>query len=243
MNADTLRSALLRWIESTRAVWEARSRRERLVLTGALVLVGLALADAWGLQPLQRETRRLNARIAEAERALTEMGGGSSQSELAGIDRRIEQTRTALIGVDNTLASLDGRVVSAEAMVSQVRELLALAKGLTVLGFRNDAPVPAVNGAERSGSSSAAASGASMPAMASTTVSAPAARSGSLYRHPLEVRVQGSYADITAWLARIEAQLKGIQLGGIQLESVSPGRVEARVQCFTLSKEPVWLTL
>jgi Tfp pilus assembly protein PilO len=237
--------------------WQQRNRRERLMIAGVAIAGVLALVDALAWQPMQRERRQLQQRIEVAEQGSEKLGAKLGASGTPGnAAARAVDAQKAIAATDEALDTLRRRVVTPARMAQRMRELLDSAKELGVLAFRNLPPQSSVAAAGAQAAASSAAQGAA-PGGAAGAANAAAPASGAtdagragtagrtlgLYRHPLEIRVAGAYGPIAAWVARIEESTDGIYLSSLQLETIGSGRIEARVELFTLGTEATWLTL
>lgn len=238
---------------AAQARWQAMSLRERLMLAAVALAALAALYDAVVLQPVQRQRRALQQGIEAAESQALELAGrlGAGGS---GADERLARAQQSLAQAEQQLAEIKGGITPPAQMAERLRTLLASARNLTVVAFRN---LPALTaGGEPLGRApgTAAASPnpgtapndgtgatAATPNAAPVAVAAPAA--GGLYRHPIEIRLLGRYADIVAWLSRLESESADLHVTDVALELRPSGRIEARIGLYTLGTEPVWLTL
>jgi MSHA biogenesis protein MshJ len=154
-------------------------------------------------------------RIAELSSAAASAGGAS--------DARIADAQKTLAALDAELAEIRDSVTPPDKMAARLRELLGTGRGLTVLGFRNLAPVAVSAEAPDRDGGAAPASG--------------------LYRHPMEIRLSGSYADLVEWIGRIERAPEGLRLSKVAFEAQAGQPIEARIEIFTLGTGRTWLTL
>jgi type II secretory pathway component PulM len=213
--------------------WQALSLRERMLIG----LVGLALFgaifDYLALQPMQRQRRALMQIITSAETLLAE--SGTSPAAGGDVETRVAQAQRELAEVDERLAEIRSAVTPPAQMAERLRTLIASVGDLKVIALHN-LPAQSVGGE------------APTTAPTTTTTTTPSgtaavATADGLYRFPIEIRLTGRYADIVAWLARLEAADDGLHVTTVALESRATGTIEARVSLYTLGTEPVWLTL
>jgi MSHA biogenesis protein MshJ len=71
----------------------------------------------------------------------------------------------------------------------------------------------------------------------------PAPFAGNLYRHGLELRVSGSYADLGAYVAALERLRPRLLWSGLELDATRHPKVELKLKLYTLSLEKAWLAL
>lgn len=251
--------ALARW-------FAGRTRRERaILLLGAVSLVwGLAdvlwLGQAWQQRQqlaAQRLEQGLQRQMAEAEAAaLVQEIQFLEEAEL----RQLGQARQRAAQAQQALQSGDSGLVSAQQMLPLLQALLqqgcaagaACGSSLTVLSLRTLAPVDL--------SRPAAALAAATPAPAATpsatspttaAASAPplaadsragAGRPG-LWKHGVEIVLAGSYADLAAYVQRLEALPQRWLRGGLQFRVEQHPRATLTLRLYTLSLDPGWLEL
>ena len=75
------------------------------------------------------------------------------------------------------------------------------------------------------------------PAPASAAASAPA---GWLFRHGVQVTLQGSYADLVAWLDDLERQPRRVYWGELKLDATRWPATVMTVTVYTISLEKTW---
>lgn len=232
---------LLRAAHRARTRWLAMSVRERMLLAAVAIAALAALYDLAVLQPVQRQRRILQQGIESAEAQAATLSGRLGDGG-TGIAERTARAQQALAQADAELASIKGGITPPAQMAERLRTLLASARNLTVVALRN---LPAQGAG---GESLARAPGGPPTAQSADpgTSAAPApmsAKGAGLYRHPIEIRLLGRYADIVAWLERLEADADDLHVTELSLELRPSGRIEARIGLYTLGAEPVWLTL
>ena len=229
------------------ARWQALSLRERVMVAAVGIAALGALVDYSVLQPMQRQRRLLQQGIDAAESQAADLAGriGAGGADTA---ERMARSQQALADAEQALAAIRGGITPPARMAERLRTLLASARNLSVVALRN---LPAQGaGGEPLGRAQAVATTsndgapAAAAAGAAPDPSAAAPRAGAgLYRHPIEIRLQGRYADIVAWLGRLEAESDDLHVTDVALELRPSGRIEARIGLYTLGTEPVWLTL
>jgi MSHA biogenesis protein MshJ len=237
--------ALSRW-------FAARTRRERaILLLGAVSLVwGLAdvlwLGQAWQQRQqaaAQRLERGLQRQMAEAEAAaLAKEIQFLEDAEL----RQLGQARQRAAQAQQALQSGESGLVGAQQMLPLLQALLrqgcsegaTCGQSLQVLSLRTLAPVdlstPAVAW------SGTAAPPASAPQ--GGPVGRTAGRPG-LWKHGVEIVIAGSFADLAAYVQRLEALPQRWLRGGLQFRVEQHPRATLTLRLYTLSLDPGWLEL
>lgn len=222
-------------LQQAAAQFDARSRRERVLMLGAAVALAFMLADALWLTPALRRFQA--ARLAETQatttleslradgerlRAQSSAEAQARQAELASWrervragDARLREHQAALVPPDQMVALLE-QMISGHAV--RVRSLQTLARTDLLAD-------PAAN--------------------PGATPAAPAApgTQPSLYRHGVELTLEGSYADLVAWLRAVEALPQRLLWGGVQFKVEQYPKATLTLRLYTLSLEHQWLQI
>lgn len=233
-----------------KAAWQAlvgrfaaRSRRERLMVA-ALLVIGLPLAalSLW-VEPAWRAHLALQAELAASRADSVRLASrqpvdpnAMARTELASLQARLAQDQKAV-------AELSRSMVAPTEMVQLLERLLARHPGVRLLGMRSLASEPWAGtkpgtdpGASSTDSAAAAAGAAAPPAGASVQ------RNG-LYRHGVELELEGGWHALRAYLADIERSPRRLQWGQLQLSSQEHPTTRMKISLHTLSLEAAWLQL
>lgn len=213
--------------------FDARAPRERMVLLLCAAAVALWACDRLAIGPAFEHARQAQARVEAARQALAQLQTQHAQqreqaaalerqlrAELADWRRRVQDGAQGLRRQDGTLVAPDRMVDLLERMVPRdgrlkVRELRSLPPGeLAAL-----APAAAASGA----------GGSSLEP--------------GLYRHGVELTLQGPYADLVAYLQALEAMPQRVLWGGLQLKVEQHPQVVLTLKLYTLSLDRGWLEL
>ncbi|MGA7178997.1 MAG: hypothetical protein WBX11_05340 [Thiobacillaceae bacterium] len=216
-------------------VWSLRidalSFRERLLIflavagaTLSLMLVGL-IEPALKRQEqmllnasaLQQENFALKAQLIEAEQ--------KSKSEKNGDLKRLRAEAATL---EQTVKSHESGMVPPEKMIDALKSLLAAQPGLTLLSLHTSAPSPVLQET------------ADEAAPAATSQAAAVPPKEQLYRHGMELQVQGSYAGLTEYMRHLEGLPSPIQWEDLSLDARRYPTLEMTLKLNTVSREPNW---
>ncbi|MBK8763412.1 MAG: hypothetical protein KA778_05700 [Burkholderiaceae bacterium] len=221
----------------------ARSRRERLMVA-ALLVIGLPLAalslwvePAWRAHlALQAELAALRAESARLASRQPLDPNAMARTELASLQARLVQDQKAV-------AELSRSMVAPTEMVQLLERLLARHPGVRLLGMRSLASEPWAG--IKPGSDPDA--GAANTAAASSGASAPPPGAGNqrngLYRHGVELELEGGWHALRAYLADIEQSPRRLQWGQLHLTSQEHPTTRMKISLHTLSLEAAWLQL
>lgn len=221
---DRARVAALR----LQRAFDGRVRRERLLLIGAGIAVAWMLADSLWLTPAFKEWATARARHNSASAALRRLNdevalrGNETRIAEQHLQEEVTQWRERVSQADAALREFGGSLVGAAEMVPVLDRLLAQTGGLRLRSMQS---------LGRSEVGAAAAT----PADAKTA--------GTLYRHGVELNVEGSYADVLAYVQAIEAMPQRVLWGGLQLKVEQHPKVVLTLRLYTLSADRNWLEI
>jgi len=228
--SDTRQSGLARlgdWFND-------RPARERVLLLATVLVVVLFAGWELVLAPVSQDIRNLENRRVLAETRQTDLL--TRQQELKQIlaqdpseelRQRLEQRQRRLDQLDQQVAETASQLIAPRAMVALLREMLAAQDSLTLLALELKTPEPVYADAGTPVSGNDGASGGQPEPL--------------LFAHSVELRVQGGYLDVLAYLERLEAM--DDRLGWVRLsyDATSWPAGEAVIEVRTLSLDKAWL--
>ncbi|MFO7530439.1 MAG: MSHA biogenesis protein MshJ [Marinobacter sp.] len=211
-----------------------RPARERVLLLVTALAVVLFAGWELALAPVSQEIRNLENRRVLAETRQTdlltrqqELEQILSQDPSAELRQRLEQWQRRLGQLDQQVAETAGQLIAPRAMVALLREMLAAQGSLALqaLELKTPEPVFAESGTSASGNEGASG-GQSEPL---------------LFAHSVELRLQGGYLDVLAYLERLEAMDERLGWVRLSYDATSWPAGEAVFEVRTLSLEKAWL--
>jgi len=232
---------------------DQRSTRERaLVMAATLGLVWCAFDLAW-LGPHHKALAALEVSNLEQSRQrveLTEHLKLQRQQVQADVNEQTivkkQQLLKDLAAQQEVLTAGGRNLLSPEQVVGLLQRLLQARSGLQTVSLKNLRPEPAVaDPAPESNASPAPAAAAQ--ATAAAALSAPPAQAPVLWRHRVELRVRGHYADIVSYLQLLEALQPRLRWQSLRLDNDkdtpvgAAHTITATLVISTLSLEPQWL--
>lgn len=214
------------------ARFDALKLRERaLLLLAALALVVYAIHQ-FGVAP-QRARAAAAARLAaQAQTELAQIEGqiqlitAESRDPDAPLRARIAELRGRIEAADARLAGFEASLVPPQRVPALLQDLLARRSGLRLMALRT---LPAAPLAEPAGAKPPAAKEAE-----------PAAGLA-VYRHAVEITVEGGYADLAAYLAELEGLRQRLYWSSASLRVAEHPVIVLKVTVHTLSLERTWL--
>jgi MSHA biogenesis protein MshJ len=225
------------------------SRRQRgVTLVAALVLIA-GLGEMALVEPVLREREHLLEVIAgetdAREHAQQRVAALQQPVSNAALRSQLDLLQAQLAGTDKEFDRLQSGLMQPQHMGALLQSLLNEQRGLQLIGLRSlpvtaigdAAPIAARRVAVAAG---AAASGTPADAPVATP---PASDDGWLYRHAVEVRVQGSYADMVDYLQAIESFPRRVHWGELEIDASNYPANVMTVTIYTVSLEKSWWVL
>jgi MSHA biogenesis protein MshJ len=225
-----------------RGRWLALPRRERALLVGAAIVAVLGAGDLLLLEPALKDRARLLRQIGDekaARDALEASAGAAARDPDAGARAQLETLRMQLRATEREFQSMQNGLVQPQQMGALLQSLLAEQHGLRLLGLRS-LPVTALADPAGAAKKPAADKAGGDKASATTTTRGDDAW---LYRHTVEVRVQGSYADMLAYLRAIEGLPRRVRWGDVEIDARTYPASTMTITLFTVSLEKTWWVL
>ena len=226
--------ALMQQWEKLATRYAAYSQRERALLAGAVIGGVLLLGFSLLIDPNFARARVAN-RLAEQQQNDTQAAQSQLQSVKAqlqvdpdaGRKAEIAKLKTELQRIESAVRNLEGGLVAPEKMNAVLERLLASNTNLRLLSLKSLAPV------------NLADAGKPVEGDAKAVV----ASALGLYRHGVELRLEGSYSDLHAWLSQLENTQEKILWGDVRLQVVEHPRSVLALTIFTLSTDKAWLAI
>lgn len=217
--------------------YKAFSRREKIMVAAALVITPLLLGEALLVSPLSdrnkgvaRSVAQQSSTLAELQAQLVNLQQQMQMDPDAGAKAELAALKADQERLDGELKRLGTTLVPPEEMNTLLERLLARHSGLRLLSLKTLLP-QSVLAEKASGEDVAGAAGK------------PKVRSFDLYRHGVEIRLEGSYAELQAYVTQLE-QLQQRQVWGqLQYKVLEYPKAEMSLTVYTLSPDRAWLSL
>ena len=244
---------LQRWtaLLGSAAPWRALQRRfdtcaprERLLLIGASAAVVLMLADQLWLGPALKQFRAARQQLAETRHALDTLAQDvqaqvsrhaantrSQQGELASWRQRVRDSDAALRRHEDSLVGPDRMLELLDQWLS--RHGPVRVRAMQSLG-RSDLLAPG------SANANANASAPAKPAAPADPANPPLP---SLYRHGVELVLEGGYPDLLQTLKALEALPQHVLWGSVSLRVDQHPRSVLTLRVYTISRDRHWLEI
>jgi MSHA biogenesis protein MshJ len=219
------------------ARFDAMQPRERVLVLAAGV-VGLALVyDALALQPLETTKKRLTQQVAESRQNVRTADTLTKAQESVADPSAVKRTyrdalRKQLAEIDQNMQGLQRGLVPPERMGKVLEDMLARSRGLQVMSLRTLPPRPF----ETPGAPPAKGD-------ARGARQAPATPERTIYEHGFEIALQGSYADLHAYLSELEKLPWRMFWGRLAVNTDNHPVLRVTLTVQTLSLSKAWLVV
>jgi len=224
--------------------WEAKfnaiSRRERLMVSGAAVIGVLMLGSSLFIEPVMLKNQQARKKIVNQTEELAKLRlqvhemqtkfkidpNAARRAEIGKLDGRLQE-------LNAEIGSSSSALVSPAEMNATLERLLARQPGLRLVSLRSLAPTDIM-----------AAAAAPPPAAAGKPGAAATAKpQRGLYRHGIEVKIAGSYGELYQYLSQLEAEGKQLVWGEVRLAVSEYPTAVLTLVVYTLSAEQAWLSI
>lgn len=214
--------------------FDALARRERLLV--AVALLGGVLLIGWVtlIDPALASSRSAERAIVDQRAQLAALvaqsaalqAPGQSPEALAGA--RLAELRQQLSALNERFVALDDKLVPPQRVAALLEDMLGRKSGLRLLSLRTLPVTPLLETGESGGAASAKPATAAKPA-------------AGLFKHGVEIRLEGSYAELTDYLERLEKSPQSLLWSGVSLSAEKHPQLVLTLTVFTLSLDRTWL--
>lgn len=226
---------------ATATRFNAFSQRERALLAAA-VIGGVAML---GMTQLI-EPNFARARLAQQQITQTTQDLGAMQVQLQSLRGQLQidpdaARRTEVAGLKKDLATVDASLkgletglVAPEQMNTVLERLLSRNAQIRLVSFKSLTPVNLA---------ASISEGTKVQGVAKAAEPASANGLPGLYRHGAEVRLEGRYADLLAWVSQLEASQKKVLWGDVRFSVAEYPLAVLTLTVYTLNLEKSWLEI
>ncbi|MDT8439246.1 MAG: hypothetical protein RQ729_09595 [Wenzhouxiangellaceae bacterium] len=206
-------------LQSLESRVDALALRERALLLAALLAIAFFLVDALLLRPQQQRREQISGQIEQVEQRVSTISQSIEQlAKRAGDDPDIElrarrdQLQALLATLQTELAEFGTGLVTPEAALDNLEQLLRARPGLKLLALNSQPAVP-VDPDNPSG----------------------------LFLHRVELVLEGGFGDVLAYLRESEDRLPGLHQELLRIEVQQWPTNRATLVLFMLALNEDWL--
>jgi MSHA biogenesis protein MshJ len=225
------------WWKKMTARFDALRPRERylvaMAILGGIAVIGHSLFIEPALlreRAARRGIAEARAQADEARAQMISLGAPENHPDVAA-RRDLEALRTMLGALSERLRALESALVPPERMTTLLEEMIGVKGGLRVVSLKILPPAPFVVGGKENKGEGDKAGGKDEKAGTST----------GLYRHGVEIRLEGRYQDLAAYLERLEKSPVKLLWGTVALSAEDHPRIVLTLTVYSLSMNRAWL--
>lgn len=219
--------------------FDALSIRERVLVVGAVLGGGVfALVSLW------IEPDRQRAHLAEQNISIKSLQRQMLQAQIAVLQspessrevvarKELETLKVQLAEKGDRLTALESVLVPPQQMVALLERMVGGPAGPRLLSLRTLPPLPLLEKKE------AGAGGEGLKAAALKF--GESVEAAGLFKHGVELRLEGNYADLAEYLIRLEKLPQKLLWSKVSLSAEQHPRVVLNLTVFTLSMDRAWL--
>jgi MSHA biogenesis protein MshJ len=236
-------------VNALKAYWQrylawfaARQPRERAIVALAVLGGTLFLGYSYAIEPALLAARRDARGAAEAKAATTQAVAAAEVLSKQNLDpdaplrAELQRIQGQMADQSRSFEAVDRSLVPPAKVPALLESLLARSRTLQLVSLRTLPPTPVIERKAAKGEATAAAAkpGESAPA---------AAPAPNLFKHGVEIRIAGTYADLLGYLDSLESAPQRLIWGRMDLAVAEYPRSVLTLTVYTLSLEKSWLVL
>lgn len=210
---------------------DALSFRERILVFLAVAGVALSLMFVGLIEPaLKRQEQMLlsGAELQNEMFTLREQQASLDPLNQNGANSELGRLRAQVKAIEQQVKARESGLISPEKMIAALKTLMAEQSGLTLLALETEPGKPVLE---------------APAANAAGETPTPIPPAEVFYKHGVTMRLQGSYAELTQYVGRLESLPWTLQWESVRLDAHAYPRIELTLKLNTVSREPTWARL
>lgn len=224
---------------------DAMSLRERALIFLASAIVLIVLVNTMLIDPLLVRHKKLQLEITQAQDKTNAM-----QTQIqtlvknwnvdpdTALRARLAQLREQSEQTGKTLEDIQSGLVPPQRMPALLEDILRHSRSLRVVALKT-LPVKVLGEPETTADGKTSGEGADKPAQAQKPVTS----ASIVYKHGVEITVEGSYLDLLRYLTEIESLPWRMFWGKADLDVEKHPKVTLTLRLYTLSLDKAWLAI
>lgn len=227
------------------ARYDAFSLRERRMVAAAVLGGILLVATSLFIDPALKRLKIAERGIAEQRTQLTTLQAQTRALQSPGQNPDVA-VRAELVAAKKKLAELGGRfaalenaLVSPQRMPGLLEDLIGRQGGLRLLSLRTLPVAPVLDKKVAANAVSVDSAGKAVDKLVASA-STPDISPG-LFKHGVEIKLEGSYQELAAYLARLEKSPAKLLWSGVALSAEKHPKLVLTLTVYTLSLDHTWL--
>jgi len=235
------------------ARFDALQRRERrliaVAILGGIVMIGSMLFIEPSLKRTQLAEKNIagyRAQLSNLQAQMTVLQAPERNPDVAA-RAELERLRKQLEELSVRFKTLESTLVPPEQMAGLLEDMVGKRSGLRLLSLKTlpVAPLVAkdVKATKESKDTRESEKEKTADAGAAGGASADREKSGSLFKHGVEIRLEGSYQELAAYLERLEKSRMKLLWSSVSLSAEKYPRLVLTLTVYSLSLDQAWLVV
>jgi len=226
-----------------RAKYMALARRERAMMMVAALVLCVGLGALLFIEPAYKQRMLLKRQIAQQQTDLAALRPqvlalqARQRDPDATTMAQLKALRQQLQLADGEFSQVQSALVQPQEMGRLLDSLLHSHRGLQLVSLRS---VPVMSVADLIGGGKPAVAATPAPAASQAATTNASIKDAWLYRHGVEISVQGSYADMQAYLLALESLPRRVYWGELKIDAQHWPANVMTVTVYTISLEKTW---
>ncbi len=215
-------------------------QREQKIVALAVLAGGLFVGFTYAVEPNLLKARREARGAAEAMAGAATLGqqaaifAGANRDPDAPLRAELDKLKAEMAKQGERFAAIDRSLVAPDKMPVLLESFLGRSGALQLASLRT---LPASPLLQRK------AGDAAKPAAGAPAEAAPAGAAPNLYKHGVEIRLIGTYAELLGYVQALEAAPQRLLWGRMELATLDYPRSQLTLTVYTLSLDANWLVL
>lgn len=231
---------------------DAMNLRERGLLFAVLVVVVVAFANGMVYRPMLDQQKRIEKQMEDDNKAtriiqaeIQKMAVTLPLDPDALSRSKLAQLKSDADAAEQTVRSLQKGLVSPGQIAPMLEEILLRQGKLRLIELKKlqVESLSVAKPSEASNASKAASAAASVPPVSAPANPPPARFAESIYKHGVQIVVQGQYFDLLEYLSRLEKLPNEVFWGNAQFKVDAYPNATLTLDIFTLSLERKWMSM
>ena len=220
------------------ARFDALKSRERLLIAACVLGGILLLGYSFAIEPAMRRAQQAvkteseqRVQLAGVQAQMAALQSPNANPDVAA-RAEIDGLKTQLDELSTRLQAKERSLVPPQQMPSLLEDMIGARTGLRLLSLKTLPAAPLIERKTEPDDKTAA-----KPA---TKIENPSA---GLFKHGVEIRLEGSYQDLTAYLQRLEQLQMKLLWSGVSLSAENHPKLVLTLTVYTLSLDRTWLVV
>lgn len=224
------------------ARYDAFSQRERWMIAAALIGGIVLIATTVFIDPAMKRSKIAErgivdqrAQLAALQAQLVVLQSPGHNPDVA-VRAELSESKKRLAELGGRFAAMESTLVSPERMRGLLEDLIGRQGGLRLLSLRTLPVTPVLDKKSAAKAEDAGKAGENVAAASNAADASPG-----LFKHGVEIKLEGGYQELAAYLVRLEKSSSKFLWSSVLLSADKHPRLVLTLTVYTLSLDRTWL--